>query len=60
MRKLTEKSSSDMPKSNPPTFFALISDVHANIDAVEAFFEDIKQWQVRGIFCLGDIVGYGP
>ena len=49
-----------MPETTPPSFFALISDVHANLDALEAVLADIKHWSVRGIFCLGDIVGYGP
>jgi len=44
----------------PPAFFALISDIHANIDALDAVLSDIEQWPCRGILCLGDIVGYGP
>ena len=43
-----------------PNFFAFISDIHANIDALEAVLKDIRDFPVRGIFCLGDIVGYGP
>jgi len=42
------------------SFFAIISDIHANIDALEAVLADIEQWPCRGILCLGDIVGYGP
>jgi diadenosine tetraphosphatase ApaH/serine/threonine PP2A family protein phosphatase len=52
-----------MPKSAPSirnNFFAIISDIHANIDALDAVLEDIRGFPVRGIFCLGDIVGYGP
>ena len=41
-------------------FFAVISDIHANIDALEAVLKDIADFPVRGMFCLGDIVGYGP
>jgi len=41
-------------------FFAVISDIHVNIDALEAALEDIKDFPVWGVFCLGDIVGYGP
>jgi diadenosine tetraphosphatase ApaH/serine/threonine PP2A family protein phosphatase len=47
-------------KSTAPSFFALISDIHANLDALEAVLKDIRDFPVRGIFCLGDIVGYGP
>ncbi|MCX6972518.1 MAG: metallophosphoesterase family protein [Verrucomicrobia bacterium] len=49
-----------MQKSKPPAFFAIISDIHANIDALDAVLADIEQWPCRGILCLGDIVGYGP
>ncbi len=36
----------------------LFSDIHANLPALEAFFEDIKNRQVDSIYCLGDLVGY--
>ena len=49
-----------MPKSKPSAFFAIISDIHANIDALNAVLADIETWDVGGILCLGDIVGYGP
>ena len=39
---------------------AIISDIHGNLEALEAVLEDIKQQQIDEIFCLGDIVGYGP
>lgn len=38
---------------------ALISDIHANIEALEAVLADIKKKKVDEILCLGDIVGYG-
>jgi predicted phosphodiesterase len=38
---------------------AIISDIHANVEALEAVLSDIKTKQVDEIFCLGDIVGYG-
>jgi predicted phosphodiesterase len=38
---------------------ALISDIHANIEALEAVVADIKTHNVDEILCLGDIVGYG-
>jgi diadenosine tetraphosphatase ApaH/serine/threonine PP2A family protein phosphatase len=43
-----------------PTFFAILSDIHANIDALEAVLTDVRQWPCSRILCLGDIVGYGP
>jgi len=38
---------------------ALISDIHANIDALEAVLEDIDRQEMEEILCLGDVVGYG-
>lgn len=45
---------------DPDNYFAILSDIHANIDALEAVLADIQRHPVRGILCLGDIVGYGP
>ncbi|MFP6648887.1 MAG: metallophosphoesterase family protein, partial [Pirellulaceae bacterium] len=39
---------------------ALISDIHANLEGLEAVLEDIGGQQVDQIYCLGDIIGYGP
>jgi predicted phosphodiesterase len=39
--------------------FAFISDIHANLEALEAVFKDIEGQDVDEIICLGDIVGYG-
>jgi diadenosine tetraphosphatase ApaH/serine/threonine PP2A family protein phosphatase len=39
---------------------ALISDVHANLAALEAVLADIEHRGVDRIVSLGDIVGYGP
>jgi predicted phosphodiesterase len=39
---------------------ALISDVHSNLEALEAVLEDIRGQGISEIYCLGDIVGYGP
>ncbi len=38
---------------------AVISDIHGNIDALDAVLEDIQRYGVEDIFCLGDVVGYG-
>ena len=37
---------------------ALFSDIHANLPALEAFFEDIQTKKPAAIYCLGDLVGY--
>ena len=38
---------------------AIISDVHANLEALEATLKEIDQQAVDSIVCLGDVVGYG-
>jgi predicted phosphodiesterase len=38
---------------------ALISDVHGNLPAFQAVLRAIEQEGVDGIWCLGDLVGYG-
>ena len=56
---------------NYPTFFpfletalifmkiAIISDIHANLEALTAVMEDIQRQNITSIYVLGDIVGYG-
>jgi predicted phosphodiesterase len=39
---------------------ALISDIHGNLEALEVVLDDIKSQGVSEIYCLGDIIGYGP
>jgi diadenosine tetraphosphatase ApaH/serine/threonine PP2A family protein phosphatase len=39
---------------------ALISDVHGNLEALQAVLEDIDRERVDTVICLGDVVGYGP
>ena len=39
---------------------ALISDIHGNLEALSAVLEDIRERGVDEIYCLGDIIGYGP
>ncbi len=40
--------------------FAIFSDVHGNLEALEAVLADIAAERVEEMICLGDIVGYGP
>ncbi len=40
--------------------FAIISDIHSNLEALLAVLADIDARGVREIVCLGDVVGYGP
>lgn len=39
---------------------ALISDIHGNLEALRAVLQDIQSQGITDIYCLGDIVGYGP
>jgi diadenosine tetraphosphatase ApaH/serine/threonine PP2A family protein phosphatase len=38
---------------------AIVSDIHGNLEALEAVLEDIERRDVASIVCLGDFVGYG-
>lgn len=38
---------------------AVISDIHGNLQALEAVLRDIKRRGIIEVLCLGDIVGYG-
>lgn len=40
-----------------PSKYAIISDIHSNLDALEAVISKLSGMPV---ICLGDIVGYGP
>src|SRR5690348_10792901 len=39
---------------------AVISDIHANLHALETVLADVDGESVDEIWCLGDVVGYGP
>jgi len=39
---------------------AFISDVHSNLEALNAVLEDIEKRNIDEVFCVGDLVGYGP
>jgi putative phosphoesterase len=38
---------------------AIISDIHANLHALEAVWQDLEQQHPEAVYCLGDLVGYG-
>lgn len=40
--------------------YAIITDIHGNIEALNSVLEDIKKRNVDDIFCLGDIIDVGP
>jgi len=39
---------------------ALVSDIHGNLEALEAVLREIRHQGIDEVWCLGDIVGYGP
>lgn len=40
--------------------YAILSDIHGNLEALQAVLQDAKQQGCTHYVCLGDIVGYGP
>jgi predicted phosphodiesterase len=38
---------------------AILSDIHANLPALEAVLEHVEDTGVEELWCLGDVVGYG-
>ena len=40
--------------------FAIISDIHSNLEALKTVLGDISERKIETIYCLGDIIGYGP
>ena len=41
---------------NTMSRIALISDIHANLPALEAVMKDIEQLQCNAVYCLGDVL----
>ena len=39
--------------------YGIISDVHANLEALEATLRALESHKIDQIVCLGDVVGYG-
>ena len=40
--------------------FAVVSDIHSNLEALSAVLADVEKRGVKTIYCLGDVIGYGP
>ena len=40
--------------------YAVLSDVHANLEALEVVLADVAARRPDAVLCLGDFVGYGP
>jgi len=39
---------------------AIVSDIHGNLEALQAVLQQIRSQDIDEIICLGDVVGYGP
>lgn len=39
---------------------AILSDIHGNMPALEAVFEDMKLRNIDKVICIGDLIGKGP
>lgn len=39
---------------------AILSDIHSNLEALQAVLADVEQQGAETVYCLGDVVGYGP
>jgi putative phosphoesterase len=39
---------------------AIISDIHGNVQALDAVLHDIQRRGLDAVYCLGDLVGYAP
>lgn len=40
--------------------YLILSDIHANLEALDAVLESVRNRQFQAIVSLGDVVGYGP
>lgn len=47
-----------MPNFTLP--IAILSDIHANLEALQVVLTDMRSMEVETALCLGDTVGYGP
>jgi predicted phosphodiesterase len=40
--------------------FAIISDIHSNLEALTTVLADVEKRGIKTIYSLGDVIGYGP
>lgn len=40
--------------------YAVLSDIHGNLEALHAVWDDLEKQRPDKVLCLGDMVGYGP
>lgn len=42
-----------------PMLWGVMADIHSNLEALEAVLERLRESEVEGYICCGDVVGYG-
>lgn len=40
--------------------YAIITDIHGNIEGLNAILDDISKKNIDDIYCLGDVINFGP
>ena len=58
VKKLTANTNNS--SNNSDNYLAILSDIHANLPALEAVLDYLQQNNITQGIVLGDIVGYGP
>jgi len=48
------------PEGGRPLVYGIMSDIHGNLEALEAVLLDMEEQGIDRTVCLGDVVGYGP
>ncbi len=57
---LADAAASSRGAPSPLSTIAFISDLHSNMEAIDAVLRDIESQGIERIICLGDVIGYGP
>ena len=59
MGKTSFKRFSQLTSRGKGMRYAIVSDIHSNLEALKGVLEEIERRGVDDIICLGDLVGYG-
>jgi len=59
MNTSSQSSSSESTKTSEQRI-AILSCIHGNMAALEAVWDDLGDQNIDQLYCLGDLVGYGP
>ena len=49
-----------MINDKPNLRYAILSDIHANLEGLQVVLKDAAEQKCTHYVCLGDVVGYGP